>query len=464
MKRPLIVGILVVALAAVGGLLAWNTASRDRQYRHLIAGGEAALVSGQTLLAIESFSGAIALKPDSMLAYLKRGETYRQHGDIGAAMRDLRKASVLDRSATRPLEQLGDAFVVQGQFARAADRYQAFLRIDDRSPRLLYKLGLAWYVQGNTAAAIPPLRQAVSLNDRFAEGYYLLGVCLRAEEQRTEALWALQRAIRLAPDLRPARETLADLFDDLNRQSDRIEQLETLASLEPDRVDRAIALAMARAETGRTNLAVLVLERAAERHRDDPRIYTALSSVWLHIAEVDGDAVALDRALEAIGRIVAAGHPATEDLVLQGRALLLSGDPAAALPVLREAAARVPVNPEACRFLASAAEATGALPEAREALERAATLAIDERDQAAAYARVAGVALRMHDPSDAVRWLDRAVRATPRDGSLLPRLAEAQLAAGTVDAARETIRLALAAGVDTPALRAVRTRVENLSR
>ena len=64
MKRLLLVGILV-ALLAVAAALAWNTASRDRQYRRLIEAGDGALTSGQTFLAIESFSGAIALKPAS---------------------------------------------------------------------------------------------------------------------------------------------------------------------------------------------------------------------------------------------------------------------------------------------------------------------------------------------------------------------------------------------------------------
>ena len=76
-----------------------------------------------------------------MLGYLKRGETYRRHGDLAAAVRDLRKASVLDRTATRPLEQLGDVHFAQGQFARAADRYQAYLRLDDRSPRAALQAG-----------------------------------------------------------------------------------------------------------------------------------------------------------------------------------------------------------------------------------------------------------------------------------------------------------------------------------
>jgi tetratricopeptide (TPR) repeat protein len=459
MKRPLLVGVLVAVLG-VAVALGWNTASRDRQYRRLIEAGNGALATGQTYVAIESFSGAIALKPGSMLGYLKRGETYRQHGDLSAALRDLRKASILDRTATRPLEQLGDVYFAQGLFGRAADRYQAYLRLDDRSPRLLYKLALALYTEGSAAAAIPPLRQAVHLNDRFAEGYYMLGVCLRAEQQRPEALWALQRAVRLAPGLPPARETLAELFEDLNRQSDRIEQLEALAALEPDRTDRYVALATARAETGRTNMAVLVLGRAAERQPDDMRVYTALATVWLRIAETQGDTAALDRALEATRTVMAHGQPTAADLLLHGRALLLSGDGAAALPVLREAAAQVPADPRAYEALATAAEAARLVPEAKDALERLAAVARDERTQAATCTRIATLALHLNDPADALRWIERAIRATPRDATLLPHLAEAQLAGGAADQARETVHRAIAAGVDTPTLQQVTARLD----
>ena len=463
MKRPLLVGIIVAAVA-VGMALAWNTASRDRQYRGLIGAGDAAVASGQTLLAIESFSGAIALKPESMLGYLKRGETYRHHGDLSAALRDLRKASVLDRTATRPLEQLGDVYFAQGHFARAADRYQAYLRIDDRSPRLLYKLALAVYAHGNAASAIAPLRQAVHLNDRFAEGYYMLGVCLRAAAERPEALWALQRAVRLAPGLTPARETLAEVLNDLNRQPERIEQLEALVALEPDAIERYLTLATARADAGRISTAALVLGRAAERHPDDTRVYTALATLWLRIAETQGDPGAVAKALDATRTVMTQGNPTGADLLLYGRALLLSGDTEAALPVLRQAASHQPVDPGAYEALAAAAERASLLPEAKDALERLVTLARDEAAESALAARIAGLALRLHDPAEAVRWLERALLAAPYDTTLLPRLAEAELAEGSPERARETVQRAAAAGVYSPLLQEVSLQLDKRRR
>ena len=102
--------------------------SRQRDYSALLTRGDTALRDDQTFGAIEAYSGAIALRPDSMLAYLRRGQTYLRRGDRGdleAAARDFRTAAALDPTATRPLEALGDALYQSQRYARAADGVRA---------------------------------------------------------------------------------------------------------------------------------------------------------------------------------------------------------------------------------------------------------------------------------------------------------------------------------------------------
>ena len=451
MKRSILALALVAALAAAGYAF-WTAITRDREYRRLVEAGDEAAAADQPFAAIEAFSGAIALKDDAMLAWLKRGETYRRHGDLRAAVRDLRMASLLDPTATRPLEQLGDAHYAQQRYANAADRYAACVRLDDRSPRVLYKLALARYQDGQPGAAIAPLRQAIRLNDGFGEAYYLLGLSLRAQQQTNEAVWALQRAVRLSPSLAAPREVLADVFATLNRQQERLQQLHAIAALDPGALDRAIAVALGEADAGRMDLAVLALSRAAERHPDETSVYSALASVWLRPAEARGDHAALSKVLEATRTILARGTPTPADLLLHGRALVLAGRYDEALSVLREVTSHLPVDPLAFERLATAAERTGGLAEAREALVRYAALANDERERARSAARVAALSLRLHEPAVAAAWLDRALVTTPQDPSLLSRLAEAQLAAGDLASARETVARAVASGVRTPSL------------
>jgi Tfp pilus assembly protein PilF len=74
-RAVLLLCILVTAAVAAG--VAYQ-AARQRDYRALLARGDAALAEDQAFAAIEAYSGAIALRPESMLAYLRRAETYQR--------------------------------------------------------------------------------------------------------------------------------------------------------------------------------------------------------------------------------------------------------------------------------------------------------------------------------------------------------------------------------------------------
>src|SRR4029079_18616776 len=134
--------------------LAYQAGARDRDYRALLARGDAALRDEQTFAAIEAYSGAIALRPDSMLPHLRRGESYRRRGELEEAARDFRAAAALDPAATRPLEALCDVQYEMKHFDRAAETYTRDLRVDDRAPVVSYKLALARYRGGDIDAAL----------------------------------------------------------------------------------------------------------------------------------------------------------------------------------------------------------------------------------------------------------------------------------------------------------------------
>src|SRR5258706_12537705 len=140
-------GILgLLGLSAVwAGLAYQGAASSERDYRALLRNGDTALQQDQTFAAIEAYTNAIYLRPDSMLAHLRRGEAYQRRGDLGAAVRDFQEAAEIDPSATRPLEALGDSRYKQQRFAAAAGAYERFLSLDDRSAGVTRKPGLARY-------------------------------------------------------------------------------------------------------------------------------------------------------------------------------------------------------------------------------------------------------------------------------------------------------------------------------
>lgn len=161
MKRNLAV-VVLLTLTVAGAALTYQTASRDWDYRALLGRGDAALRDDQTFAAIEAYSGAIALRPDSMLAHLRRGETYQRRADLEAAARDFQTAVILDAMATRPLEELADVRYLQQRFHRAGEIYEQALRLDDGAARVNYKLALTRFGKDE------PTPHCLPLKPRFA--------------------------------------------------------------------------------------------------------------------------------------------------------------------------------------------------------------------------------------------------------------------------------------------------------
>ena len=450
MKRAWLVIVLLVP-AAVGGVLVYQAAARDRDYRTFVARGDAALRDEQTFGAIEAYSGAIALRPESMLAHLRRGETYQRRGDVDAAVRDFRTAARLDPTATRPLEALGDLLYQLQRFQRAAEVYDSRLQIDDRSPRIAYKMALARYRDGHIAGpdgALAALTQVLRLNDRMTDAHYLLGLCYREQRRLPEARQAIEKAVALSPGLIPAREELADLYSALGRRADEIEQLEMIATLDRDHVERLVAIGLAHARAGRdaktleerqrhADLAVLTLGNALDRTPDQPLIYGALGQVWLDMVPARNDA--LSKALAALERVSTSSTATSDMLTLYGRALLQDGQIELAERILQRATERFPVEPTAFLFFATAAERLSHLEPARRALIRYGALVADDAEYVPHVTRIATLSLRLNDVAGAIEWLRKTVAASPNDVRILASLAEAEVRYGDYAAANATI-------------------------
>jgi tetratricopeptide (TPR) repeat protein len=372
MNRVVVATVAIAALVGAG-VLGWLEVRQAREFRRLLAVGDASLAHDQTSAAIEAYSGAIALRRDSMLGWLKRGDTYRRRGEFAPALRDLQQAVALAPTAPRPLELLGDVSDAMGQHNRAVELYSRFVALDDRSPRVLYKLALASYRAGHTIAAMDPLRKALVADRQMPEAHYLLGLCERDTGHPDRASDALARAIALIPAFALAREELATLDLTLGRRRDSREQLDALAALEP-RADRLIDLALVYARSGRYETAVLTLGRAADSYPGSSAVYLTLARIWLDLAEQEHDSEAAPKAADALRRASVHDSGSPELLLLRGRVDLLANDAASAERSLQAATTALPVEPAAFQYLAVAAERLGHHQLARESRARYAAL------------------------------------------------------------------------------------------
>ncbi len=431
MKRLLFAGALLsITLAAAYG---YGVTRREANYRELLLEGDAAAARDDLTAALEAFSAAVGVKPDSMAAYLKRGEVYHRRNELEAALRDLRRAADLDPTAPRPRELLGDVSYAMERFDRAADRYEEYLALDDSSHRLYYKLALAHYRAAQPAACITNIRRALAIEAQFAEGHYVLGLCLRDAQKPREALIALQRSVALAGAMLQAREELADIYGRLGRADDRITQLSALQALDPG-PSRQVALGLAHAAVGDFTSAIQTLGAAARNYPEYHYTYVALGRVWLDIAQTREDRIALEKALEALHN-AARGDDSAEALMLLGRALLQASDAQAAEDVLAEATSKLPTEPMAFVYLANAAEQLGHTATARDALMHYHALeagAAEPRRATRSAIRIADLSMRMRDYPAAVTWYRRAINSGDSDGAVLAKLAEAERRSGAI--------------------------------
>jgi superkiller protein 3 len=447
-----IFALAVLVLALVGGAAAYQAVAQHN-YSTLLTRGDNALRDDQAGNAIEAYSGAIALRPSSMLAYFRRGQTYQrrgERGDLEAAARDFRTAAGLDPAATRPLEALGDVLFQSQQYDRAVSAYERSARLDDRSARITYKLALARFRARDIDASIAALKDTLRLDERSADAQYLLGVCLREQRRVPDAIKALERAVALSPGLVPAREELADLYGSLDRHAQELDQLQMIAGLDRGHVARQVAIGMAQARAGHWDLAVLTLGGALELSPNEPEIYGALGRVWLERPREDR--AFLSKARKALERVASSPDATSEMLTLYGRALLQEGDVEGAEHALQQATHRFPVDPQGLALFATTSERQNHLEPAREALIQYGALIGNEIDFAPRAARIASLSLRLNDPDTAVGWLARAVSANPNDVRLIASLADAQIRAGDREAARATLAKALEKDPNNPSL------------
>ena len=449
-----------MAIAGVAGALGFGALANEREFDRLLGEGDSAVLAERPFEAIEAYSGAIALKPDSMLAHYKRGAVYQTQNELDAALRDFRSAADLDPSSLRAIESVGDVNMALGRSERAVERYEAFVALDEKNARVLHKLGLALYRAGRAKDAMTPIRQALAIDPAMGDAYYVLGLAQRDLDELPAARKSLEEAARRSPaGQTSAREALADVYmqdGDLGRA---INQLEALAALEPANAERVVAVGLAQARAGRDDAAVITLSRAIDRFSDEPQVYAALGHVWLMGAQRRGDRVALNKAVEALGQAARRSDATSDTFTELGRAHLLAGDRLAAERALRQAVAKLPVPPDAYLQLADVTARDGRIQDARDALLKYAILIGDEKPLATVATQIADYSVKLGENALAVRWFDRAIDEAGPSASLQLKLAEAAWRAGDVVRANQVIDEGLASEPENRALQQLKRRL-----
>lgn len=124
--------------------------------------------------ALEEFSQAIALNPNSARAYNLRGVAFFQLKNYKDAEEQFQKAVVLDGSYVEAYNNLGSLHFAKRQFDQAKEMFLKTLSLSPDYVPALYSLGTLLLLQGKDAEGMSYLSRGIELDPEFLDTHKVL--------------------------------------------------------------------------------------------------------------------------------------------------------------------------------------------------------------------------------------------------------------------------------------------------
>jgi tetratricopeptide (TPR) repeat protein len=264
--------------------------------------------------------------------------------------------------------------------------------------------------EGDLEGAAAKLARAVELDPDLTDAHFNLGVVERRRGRPEAALAALRRVVELAPDDVDAYVRLGLLYFERKDYGEAAEAYRRAATYAGDSLEAWAGLAESYEASGKPAAAAASYQRAiALAGKDERLLYPGLYRTAM---QAGNGAIAVQAARKLLG--FQSGH---DTFVALGDALLLNGEPAAAVAEFQKAVALRPTS-------------------------------------ARTHARLGSAYLRAGQPDAAIRQYLRALQLSPEDPLPYRELAQVYAGHGQLDLAIVTLRDGMAAAKGTPALQA----------
>ena len=176
MSRYLIwVGSAFLVLAVVaGGFWLRRPAARSAGFTQLMNRGNGLLENGDGIAAIDVYTRALQLSPESTDVRLNLANAHLLAGQPGDAERMCRQALELEHSSAAAYYLLGCALLRENQPEAAAEALQQSWKIDPAVPALDFQMGMAQEALGQTADAIRDFESVIRAVPNHSSAHYQL--------------------------------------------------------------------------------------------------------------------------------------------------------------------------------------------------------------------------------------------------------------------------------------------------
>jgi Tfp pilus assembly protein PilF len=282
--------------------------------------------TAQNDLASYELEEALRLDRFNAAAYGAQAELYKRQGRTELVEPTLRKAVSLAPDDWSLMQQLGEHYLDEGQWAQAAEPYRRAVELMPDNPRPHNNLGLVYQGLGRLEESAAAFRKAIDLEPTFIR-FRNLGMVLAEAGKYEEAARTLERSIEMRPDNYRAWGLLASVY--LRQGKDPAKVRETF--------QKAIALATdLRKETPRDEYlladvggyyAALGMEKESlPLLAQAAALAPAVPQVLYQVATGYEDLHHREEALLWLARAKASGYP-SESIVRDPRLVALRADP-----------------------------------------------------------------------------------------------------------------------------------------
>ncbi|MFK7958251.1 MAG: tetratricopeptide repeat protein [Lysobacterales bacterium] len=386
---------------------------------------------GESKLAIERLTVALAAQPDYHPAAIRIASLWRDFGEFGHAQRVISTMPAGDKAPAYLLAALGEHKLAIEDYRGAIEALTQAVTLRPEANRLHFLLGRAYRGIGQKAEAELHLKQAgaigLAAQDPYLQSMIDLNnseVTLLATGQRAfqagaygDAATAYRQALQANPDSIRARINLAAALAQSNQIEQAMGLLREVLAKRPENTAAMYNLARLEVASGSVDTGSIYYQRLLDAKPDD---YQAA----LEFAKVLASNGNLDQALNMAKR-AGAGEGLHESSILLQVQLFLSGSQSElAINLLETELANDPNN---TRYLVTLANITSTAKEGLRDPEKALTLALAANNHWESVATTEAVALAYassNQCSEAARWLEKALSLAiqPAEVARLDRL------------------------------------------
>ena len=231
--------------------------------------GTALLERGEIKRAIEHFSAALEIKPDSPKVLYNMGLALKTEGRLEAAVRYFSKALEINPKLAGAHNNLGIMLLAQGHLEEAIQRFSKALENDPQMVPAHNNLGTALVGTGRVDEALWHFSKAVAISPDQPRAYNNLGAALDLLGRTEEAIYNYRRSLELAPGSYLTLNNLGKIFMDNGNLDEAARHFSRATELEPNFSAAYFNLGLVRTDQGRMEEAIHFFRQVLKLNPDN---------------------------------------------------------------------------------------------------------------------------------------------------------------------------------------------------